>query len=1307
MSIFGSSTLKAQVDKEFWFAVPFVGNHGNGNSELVINNAKNVSVTVNISTPADLQAGSLNNTVTVAAGASMRVPLRAFYGTSDQNNGAQALGRYQQGVIANTIRNTGLYVTSSDSITVYYEVGSGGGQNCDIFSLKGANALGTDFMLPTQNHFNNWGDVARQAYTAADIVATENGTIVTITPSTAAEGRPVGVPFTITLNKGQTYCLRSAGKNANQQLNGTTITSNKLIAVTIIVDSIDTGSDNTWGNGNGGIDMAGDQIVPISLLGKEYIVVRGNAGNNGDRNRIFVLTTEANTKVEFYNNNAIDNNFNNITPNAGTTINYLQPTIANATYIKSDKPIYVFYISGTLSELGGALIPPIKCTGSNNVVVSRTSNNPFYLVVLSQNKFINGFLVDNNNGIIQSSNFTPVIGVDGDPEGYSAAKIDFNTVGPISNNSFPVTDAVRITNIDNKAVFHIGTSNGGGAGSGSTARFGYFSDFASVNISYENKPVCFGESLTLDAGPGKDSYEWYTFNPLGSKIKVVLSSSQTYKVDKAGVNKIYLTVKKKNCDLNDSVEVYVQPQVNLNVLRRTIVCNDQPFVVNATPEVTNPPINVVKYRWRKEPPTGTPASPADTIGITASIQPQLPVGNHKLYVFVTDDKGCVNKDSVFITINPIPAVSVGNVSDKSTCSGIPVELGFQNTNPNLVFRWNSKGTPIPTFLRAIGLSDTTLSNPTANHNISGNQDVIFPYYLTTTDTSTSCVKIDNLLLTVHPNPTAQIDAPVLSDYCKSPQTVNLLGSAPGFTGGTTVFTLNQDATSISSFDPNNLNIGANTIFLDYTSANNCKAPQVSKPITVSALPAINLTDVEYCSGQSVQIGVQNPDPNYDYTWNQTPDIVQVNDPTVSINVENNTNANQSNTYTLTATNKNNINCLASGNVTVTIKPLPKPTITNALSFCEGAPTLNLSANPAGGQFFINNVSNAVTSFNPDNSGNYNLVYKLSVNNCEGQDSKTIIVNSLPDPQILGIGQADYCSGDQDIIISAIPAGGNFIQGNSGNFSLNNSGTNSITQTFEYTVTDANQCTNSVSSTINIHPLPILSVVNSSPICQGQEAVLTASGGDKYEWSGLSSTNNVLKVKPLITSQYPVKAVSNKGCKSPEQQIEVVVNRTPNANFPQKSLTHCFEEGNLPLFAGFASNYSWSNGETIDTLKVTQGGLYVVTLSEGVCNSVDSVLVIAACPPRIFVPKSFSPNNDGYNDSLQVFGDHFKDFSILIYNRWGEVVYESSDSTKMWDGSYKGQQMPAGVYPYVITYKSDILVDKNKLFSLNGSINVIY
>jgi gliding motility-associated-like protein len=84
---------------------------------------------------------------------------------------------------------------------------------------------------------------------------------------------------------------------------------------------------------------------------------------------------------------------------------------------------------------------------------------------------------------------------------------------------------------------------------------------------------------------------------------------------------------------------------------------------------------------------------------------------------------------------------------------------------------------------------------------------------------------------------------------------------------------------------------------------------------------------------------------------------------------------------------------------------------------------------------------------------------------------------------------------------------------------------------------------------------------------------------------------------------------------------------------------------------------------------------------------DSCLYPAnAIPPRIWIPNVFSPNGDGENDSFIISGSGIEFYELIIFNRWGGKIFESINLDHVWDGSYRGKQVPDGVYMVIVRYR---------------------
>ncbi|MFM7467196.1 MAG: hypothetical protein ACKO2O_04760, partial [Crocinitomicaceae bacterium] len=450
---------KGQLDTTFWFVAPEVAqNHGDRPIVLRFATLANPAV-ITVSQPANPSFPT--QVLNLAANSAQTLDLTNWIDIIENKP-------------ANTILNFGFKITATSQITAYYEVTPSCNCNPDIFALKGKNALGTAFLTPFQNFLNN----ASYARSGFNIVATENNTTITIIPSQNIVGHNAGIPFNIVLNAGQTYCAEAVSTAGNLHLMGSSVVSNKKIAITLHDDS-------AQGTPYGGCaDLQGDQLIPISILGTEYIALKGYL--NGP-DKVYILGTANGTSV------TIDGNNVGII-NLGQT--YVH-TLANPTaYIVASDSIYVLHQSGFGCEVGEALLPPLVCTGSNVVPFTRSTNEFFAVNLLVPAGGQNDFTYNGASGVINGFNFNYVPGT---ANAWMYAQIDMGGTVPVQQGS----------RIENNAVkFHMGLIHGG---SSSGCRFGYFSDFASLQyeIQSNNDTYCLGDTIVLTSNvlPGA-TYTW-------------------------------------------------------------------------------------------------------------------------------------------------------------------------------------------------------------------------------------------------------------------------------------------------------------------------------------------------------------------------------------------------------------------------------------------------------------------------------------------------------------------------------------------------------------------------------------------------------------------------------------------------------------------------------------------------------------------------------------------------------------------------------------------------------------------------------
>jgi gliding motility-associated-like protein len=137
---------------------------------------------------------------------------------------------------------------------------------------------------------------------------------------------------------------------------------------------------------------------------------------------------------------------------------------------------------------------------------------------------------------------------------------------------------------------------------------------------------------------------------------------------------------------------------------------------------------------------------------------------------------------------------------------------------------------------------------------------------------------------------------------------------------------------------------------------------------------------------------------------------------------------------------------------------------------------------------------------------------------------------------------------------------------------------------------------------------------------------------------------------------------------------------------QPVVEKCFEQtislsaANIPF-----TTYLWNTGEQGTTIFVSDTGLYYLEAQTPCYGLSDSTqVVIKNCNEFVYIPNAFTPNGDGLNDYFEVFGVG-DEAELLIYNRWGELVFQAQPYLNNWDATYQGQPVEMGVYLYKIKY----------------------
>ena len=133
-------------------------------------------------------------------------------------------------------------------------------------------------------------------------------------------------------------------------------------------------------------------------------------------------------------------------------------------------------------------------------------------------------------------------------------------------------------------------------------------------------------------------------------------------------------------------------------------------------------------------------------------------------------------------------------------------------------------------------------------------------------------------------------------------------------------------------------------------------------------------------------------------------------------------------------------------------------------------------------------------------------------------------------------------------------------------------------------------------------------------------------------------------------------------------------------------------------------YTWQDSSHAATYNVTKPGTYWVrAYFPDYDITTSDTIEITNCNP-INIPNAFTPNGDGKNDVFKIISlNEIIDFKLIIYNRWGDLIFESTDINKGWDGAFKGEIVPYGVYVYLLT---GIIKDTGEQIKRTGNVTVV-
>ncbi len=673
--------------------------------------------------------------------------------------------------------------------------------------------------------------------------------------------------------------------------------------------------------------------------------------------------------------------------------------------------------------------------------------------------------------------------------------------------------------------------------------------------------VCQGQPVTLTAS-GAVSYSWD--NGVTNGVAFIPSSTTIYTVTGTDGN---------GCSSSDTITITVNPlPLVIGNTSAMEICQGQAVILTGS--------GAVSYNWDNGVTDGAAFTPATTTTYT---------------VTGTDGNGCINTDSITITVHPLPAVTA-NTTAIEVCMGEAVTLSGSGAS---TYSWDN------------GVIDGVAFTPPTTST----------YIVTGTD-GNGCINTDTITITVYPLPVVNASCTAI-EICQG-ETVTLTGS------GAASYSWDNGVTDGVAFTPAN----TTTYTVTGTDGNGCTDTDTIT-ITVNPLPLVNAnaTDTEVCQGQQVTLSGSGA---LTYNWdNGITDGVAFTPAGTA-------------TYTVTGTDGNG--CANTDTITITVNPLPSITANaTAIQVCQGE-SVTLTGSGATAYSWDNGVTDGVP-FTPATTTTY-TVTGTDGNGCTNTDSITITVNPLP---AITVAAAAACAPDLltysmslstagDAVISDVPSA---IISDTGGGIWTISGIPSGTG-IQVTATHLSTGCQTI---LNVSAPDCSCPVVDAPVsdgdryyCQGSTIPgisVTVNAGETADWydapaGGTLLDSNDVTCEPTTAGTYYAEARDIiTGCvSSTRTAVQIIENPLPPV-IANASRT-LIQAGEAVILSGAgASSYMWdlgvTDGDTVMPLVTTT--FTVIGTDGNNCQATDSVTVVVMPTSDLSLQKAVDNTTPNVGESV--------------------------------------------------------------------------
>ena len=658
---------------------------------------------------------------------------------------------------------------------------------------------------------------------------------------------------------------------------------------------------------------------------------------------------------------------------------------------------------------------------------------------------------------------------------------------------------------------------------------------------------------------------------------------------------------------------------------------------------------------------------------------------------------CPQTKTVQVIVKPIPhAIILPPDTNQLSCSITNIQL---NATGGVAYTWNNGN-------QIIGNDSFSIVITPAN-------------YLVTVTASNGCKDTASIAITQDiTNPTVSINTPDTTILNCNITLIQLIANGLGS------FIWNNGSANLGTDSILQVNSPGNYT-VQLTGLNGCTSNQqivitqdMAIPIgSVTATPSSVLT----CSQNSINLSATG---GVNYSWSNGSSIVSSS---ASFSV--NTPA----TYTLQLTGLNG--CTSNQQIVITqdiALPIGSVTATPSSVLTCSQNSINLSA--TGGVNYSWSNGSSIVSSSASFSVNTPAIYTLQLTGLNGCTSNQQIVITqdiaLPVVVVTATPTSVLTCSQNSINLSA--TGGVNYSWNNGSSIVSSSASFSVNTPANYTVTvkGNNGCENNafINVTQNVN-LPDASVTNNGAICKGDNAVFTIIGtpGAVVYYTLNNSNSQNITLNPSGTAQLTIplpssdqsiqlNSVSLNGCSKnlnvisiiPLDNFSINLNVNPLLTNPGNDISaQITSNGTIATSTWLPSNLFNQNLSSQTIAAPDQTFLIEVTATSanGCVANQSQIVEIISTNNIYYIPNSFIPGSSGNSDinNFKLYGTSIKKATMQIFNQWGQCIFESENPhIKGWDGKYKGNMQPSGVYVYTVK----IIFNNKKTVVKSGSINLI-